>query len=294
MLLASGNASVSRATAAGHSVAGSGLAAARFSVVLVAPRCGICLEQRAPPPQSARHPALLAAGVQAPDGWACRAAGSVMPGAHFFCRDCMVAHLDAVLARPGVPPPARLRCPQPGCTRALSDAELGWLIGWDLLLEYLFGAATVAVGWSSYVQSLLRDGGLVTPASIGATDKYTHSEEQNRGAYDGGSHGWGQPGRCLGSRGSGYLRLRRKRLCEWNLLIGSPLSTGEAVPLLARDSRPARTAGFGRAIWSKYLCRLIRLGDHAHQFDLTSWGKAPVALGLTGIQTWDLLLRRKL
>jgi basic amino acid/polyamine antiporter, APA family len=28
-----------------------------------------------------------------------------------------------------------------------------WLIGWNLILEYLFGAATVAVGWSSYVVS---------------------------------------------------------------------------------------------------------------------------------------------
>ena len=142
LLLASGNASVSRASAAGQSVASSGLAAVRFSVVLIAPRCGICLEQRAPPPHSARHPALLAAGVQVPDGWACRAAGSVMPGAHFFCRKCMIAHLDAILARPGVPPPARLRCPQPGCTRALSDAELGWLIGEQRLRAYAAARAT--------------------------------------------------------------------------------------------------------------------------------------------------------
>ena len=25
---------------------------------------------------------------------------------------------------------------------------VAWIIGWDLILEYLFGAATVAVGWS--------------------------------------------------------------------------------------------------------------------------------------------------
>jgi basic amino acid/polyamine antiporter, APA family len=36
---------------------------------------------------------------------------------------------------------------------------IGWLIGWDLLLEYLFGAATVAVGWSGYFCSLLKDAG---------------------------------------------------------------------------------------------------------------------------------------
>src|ERR1035437_9257909 len=28
---------------------------------------------------------------------------------------------------------------------------LAWIIGWDLILEYLFAASTVAVGWSGYV-----------------------------------------------------------------------------------------------------------------------------------------------
>src|SRR5579863_4155469 len=35
-----------------------------------------------------------------------------------------------------------------------------WIIGWDLILEYAFGAATVASGWSGYVVSLLDDLGL--------------------------------------------------------------------------------------------------------------------------------------
>ena len=33
----------------------------------------------------------------------------------------------------------------------------GWIIGWDLILEYLVGAATVAVGWSGYVCSFIHD-----------------------------------------------------------------------------------------------------------------------------------------
>jgi APA family basic amino acid/polyamine antiporter len=32
---------------------------------------------------------------------------------------------------------------------------LAWIIGWDLVLEYAVGAATVANGWSSYFQSVL-------------------------------------------------------------------------------------------------------------------------------------------
>ena len=34
----------------------------------------------------------------------------------------------------------------------------GWIIGWDLVLEYAVGSATVANGWSSFFQSLLPDG----------------------------------------------------------------------------------------------------------------------------------------
>ena len=32
---------------------------------------------------------------------------------------------------------------------------IAWIIGWDLILEYMFAASTVAVGWSEYVVSLL-------------------------------------------------------------------------------------------------------------------------------------------
>src|ERR1700704_3077486 len=38
-----------------------------------------------------------------------------------------------------------------------------WIIGWDLILEYAFGATTVAIGWSGYVTSFLLDLGLVIP-----------------------------------------------------------------------------------------------------------------------------------
>src|SRR5271154_3563252 len=35
-----------------------------------------------------------------------------------------------------------------------------WIIGWDLILEYAFGAATVASGWSGYFISLMDDWGI--------------------------------------------------------------------------------------------------------------------------------------
>lgn len=41
---------------------------------------------------------------------------------------------------------------------------VAWIIGWDLILEYLFGSATVAVGWSGYVVSFFNDLGITIPA----------------------------------------------------------------------------------------------------------------------------------
>ena len=45
---------------------------------------------------------------------------------------------------------------------------IAWIIGWDLILEYSLGAATVAVGWSGYVVSFLADYGMHLPASLAA------------------------------------------------------------------------------------------------------------------------------
>jgi len=40
---------------------------------------------------------------------------------------------------------------------------LAWIIGWDLVLEYAVGAATVSVSWSSYVAKLLHSYGINLP-----------------------------------------------------------------------------------------------------------------------------------
>src|SRR5690348_16573276 len=46
---------------------------------------------------------------------------------------------------------------------------MAWIIGWDLVLEYAVGAATVAVSWSGYVESLLKDFGISFPAQLAAS-----------------------------------------------------------------------------------------------------------------------------
>jgi APA family basic amino acid/polyamine antiporter len=57
--------------------------------------------------------------------------------------------------------------PIAGSAYTYSYATLGelvaWIIGWDLILEYAFGAATVAVGWSGHLRAFLHDLGLNLP-----------------------------------------------------------------------------------------------------------------------------------
>jgi APA family basic amino acid/polyamine antiporter len=43
---------------------------------------------------------------------------------------------------------------------------LAWIIGWDLVIEYAIGAATVSISWSGYVVSLLHDFGIDLPAQF--------------------------------------------------------------------------------------------------------------------------------
>jgi len=60
--------------------------------------------------------------------------------------------------------------PVAGSAYTYAYATLGelfaWIIGWDLVLEYAVGSATVANGWSSYFQTLLPKIGIHIPAAL--------------------------------------------------------------------------------------------------------------------------------
>jgi APA family basic amino acid/polyamine antiporter len=60
--------------------------------------------------------------------------------------------------------------PVSGSAYSYSYATLGegvaWFIGWNLILEYLFAAGTVAVGWSGYAVSLLEQLGVHLPPAL--------------------------------------------------------------------------------------------------------------------------------
>ena len=60
--------------------------------------------------------------------------------------------------------------PVSGSSYTYTYATLGelaaWVIGWDLILEYAMGGATVAVGWSGYFNSLLKLAGIGLPPRL--------------------------------------------------------------------------------------------------------------------------------
>jgi basic amino acid/polyamine antiporter, APA family len=54
---------------------------------------------------------------------------------------------------------------------------IAWIIGWDLILEYALGAVTVAIGWSGYAVSFLKNLGIVVPpAFAGSPFSYDAAE----------------------------------------------------------------------------------------------------------------------
>ena len=64
---------------------------------------------------------------------------------------------------------------------------VAWIIGWDLLLEYALGTTTVAIGWSGYVVSFLKDLGIVIPRNYA----------QSPLIYDAAQHVWHTTGAII-------------------------------------------------------------------------------------------------
>jgi basic amino acid/polyamine antiporter, APA family len=60
--------------------------------------------------------------------------------------------------------------PVAGSAYTFSYASLGefvaWIIGWDLILEFLVGASAVSIGWSQYFSVILKSIGIALPTAI--------------------------------------------------------------------------------------------------------------------------------
>jgi len=77
--------------------------------------------------------------------------------------------------------------PVAGSAYTYSYATMGevfaWVMGWLLVLEYGVAAATVAVGWSGYVTSFLRDFGVMIPPELAASTIQSTADEAGRLAF---------------------------------------------------------------------------------------------------------------
>ncbi|HPI79713.1 MAG TPA: amino acid permease [Cyclobacteriaceae bacterium] len=62
---------------------------------------------------------------------------------------------------------------------------VAWIIGWALILEYLFSGATVAVGWSGYMVNFLASFGIEIPAALSSAPVTfdAHNNMSFTGAY---------------------------------------------------------------------------------------------------------------
>jgi APA family basic amino acid/polyamine antiporter len=78
--------------------------------------------------------------------------------------------------------------PVAGSAYTYAYATLGefvaWIIGWDLVLEYTVGAIAVAIGWSGYAVSFLRDLGFALPEAL-TTPPFAYDIETQRWALTG-------------------------------------------------------------------------------------------------------------
>jgi APA family basic amino acid/polyamine antiporter len=83
--------------------------------------------------------------------------------------------------------------PVAGSAYTYAYATLGefiaWIIGWDLMLEYLFGASTVAVGWSGYFSAFMDQIGVHMPKAFSSAP-YAYSDVAK---YDPVTHALIQP-----------------------------------------------------------------------------------------------------
>jgi APA family basic amino acid/polyamine antiporter len=93
--------------------------------------------------------------------------------------------------------------PLSGSAYTYGYATLGefvaWIIGWNLILEYLFAAGTVAVGWSGYVISFLKDFGITIPAQF-TSAPYNHTAQAGLhwwNIWQLFAHGWTSTGAIL-------------------------------------------------------------------------------------------------
>ena len=138
---------------------------------------------------------------------------------------------------------------------------IAWIIGWDLILEYLFAASTVAVGWSGYVVSLLKDFGIIVPAHLSGAPL----------AFDTATHAWTSTGALINFPA---------------MLIIGLMSTFLVIGI--RESANINNA----IVVVKVLVILLFIGFGASYVDTANWHPfIPENTGTTGQYGWSGIFR---
>jgi APA family basic amino acid/polyamine antiporter len=97
--------------------------------------------------------------------------------------------------------------PVSGSAYTYAYATLGeifaWIMGWLLILEYGLASSTVAVGWSGYIVSFLRDFGVfIPPEYIAAYDTAVFIPESARAFYEAYGYSFNEAGELLNAAGN--------------------------------------------------------------------------------------------
>lgn len=131
-----------------------------------------------------------------------------------------------------------------------------WIIGWDLVLEYAVGAATVASGWSSYFQKLLGAVGISVPLLLsGGPYKYDDGKllPNMVASYDAGDKELHQAAHKFVPKAKDLDDDTKKKLNltgnETDLLCWKDLKTGKLLALVGNKEVEAKISNPQNAIF---------------------------------------------
>ena len=164
--------------------------------------------------------------------------------------------------------------------RASLGEVMAWLVGWDLLLEYMLAAASVSVGWSAYVNSFLRNAfGLALPKAISSSpwawDHAQHAFTRTEGVVN-------APAVAIIALLTGMLVLGVRESSRFNMaavfikiavvVLFLAVASAYVQPTLWQPFVPANAGRFGAFGWSGVLQGSSILFFAYNGFDAVSTG----------------------
>jgi APA family basic amino acid/polyamine antiporter len=130
---------------------------------------------------------------------------------------------------------------------------IGWIIGWDLIIEYAVGNVAVAISWSSYFQTLLSNVGITFPAWL-STD-YRSAAQAARQVAEAQAAGGGGAVEALG----GAVLQAANALATAPHLLGIPLVFNLPAFLIVMLITVVLVVGVRESAWFNSAMVLLKL-----------------------------------